>query len=93
MERERSRLSSQCLPRSLLNKCERAIQLARLMLGAGAVEQDIEDQAVALMYLPSDELAMMHARWVRLKRKPSPRKPSKRSTAGAAVRSRRGKGR
>jgi hypothetical protein len=50
---------------SLLAKSERAIHLAKLMLGGDASMQDVEDQAVALMFLPSDEMATMQERWLR----------------------------
>lgn len=49
-------------------KAERAVGLARLMLGSDASEQDVEDQAVALMFVPDEELASMRERLIRYPR-------------------------
>lgn len=46
----------------LIKKAERAVQVARLILGKGADAQEVEDQAVSLMYLPGEELEKMHKR-------------------------------
>ena len=81
------------VPDAITEKAERAVQLARLMLGVEVAEQDIEDQSFALMYLPSYEMALMHERWIRLQRSPSRRAPSKRGAAAAVARGVRSKGR
>lgn len=64
------RIEDEGLSESLLAKSERAVELAQLMLGENAACKDVEDQAVALMFLPNEEMAMMQERWLRLKCKP-----------------------
>lgn len=49
------------MPTAILAKSRQVLELARLILGHGAAAQDIEDLAYALMYVPSVELASMHA--------------------------------
>lgn len=46
----------------MIEKAERAIDLAGLILGADAAVQDLEDMGVSLMYLPLAELEKMRAR-------------------------------
>lgn len=49
-------------PVPIIEKAKRAIDLARLILGANASLQDVEDTGVSLMYLPLAELEKIRER-------------------------------
>jgi hypothetical protein len=50
------------IPAPLLRKSEAAIEVAQLMLGDTASTQDIEDQSVSLLFMPTAHLAQTHKR-------------------------------
>lgn len=50
-------------PTPLLTKARLAIEIATLMLGDGATSQNVEDQSVALMFAPLEELQKMLKRF------------------------------
>ena len=49
-------------PAEIVRKAERAVKLAKLILGDDATAKVVEDWSVALMFVPDAELAMMYKR-------------------------------
>jgi hypothetical protein len=79
------------IPTPLLQRAERAVEIAMLMLGPTASARQIEDQAVGLMHVPIDHLSKMYKR---LDKGVQPRRNEARKTSasrprGTASRSRR----
>ena len=63
---------------ALTDRANKALELARMMLGKNAGTQVIEDQAVSLMLVPDKELAKMKKRLTAVARERRATAPKKR---------------